>query len=144
MNYILMHRKIPVAVIEIDEEITVITKIKDVLAPEHLPVGILTRDNIPDSRSLYKWWSGRSIPSTRQKIRGALENMNVSSRKLLLKSFSLSLSDQYWLNPFDNPLNWEGVNFFDNTFSEDVGDILFGKEIKDGIDFISPDNTTDG
>ena len=42
-------------------------------------------------------------------------------------------------------MNWSDVNFFDNPFSEDVGDILFGLHPKaDGVDMSSPDNTSDG
>lgn len=42
-------------------------------------------------------------------------------------------------------MKWENINFFDNEFSDDVGDILFGKnKKKDDIDFCSPDITTDG
>lgn len=37
------------------------------------------------------------------------------------------------------------VNFFDNDFSEDVGDILFGKaKDSENISLNSPDNTSDG
>lgn len=41
---------------------------------------------------------------------------------------------------------WQDINFFYNPFSEDIGDILIGKEGKEGIgvDFHSPDNTSDG
>ena len=61
----------------------------------------------------------------------------------------MSLSDHYWLRPCDNELSnttlYENVNFFDNDFSEDVGDILLGlKEETDNINFWSPDNTTNG
>lgn len=37
------------------------------------------------------------------------------------------------------------VNFFDNDFSEDIGDLLFGTNGKNsGFDLSSPDNTSDG
>ena len=37
------------------------------------------------------------------------------------------------------------LNFFENGFSEDVGDVLLGKAEKNGhFDFSSPDNTSDG
>ena len=42
-------------------------------------------------------------------------------------------------------MKWEDVNFFDNEFSDDIGDVLFGTSTKSsGFDFYSPDNTSDG
>ncbi len=65
--------------------------------------------------------------------------------KLLVHSLGLSLSDQYWICPKDSKLVWDDINFFRNSFSEDIGDILFGADKKANIlDFSSPDNTTDG
>lgn len=59
--------------------------------------------------------------------------------------FALSLSDQYWLNPAEQPLEWRKVNFYHNDFSEDVGNILFGQiPERDSIDLVSPCNTSDG
>ena len=42
-------------------------------------------------------------------------------------------------------VSWNNVNFYDNPFSDDIGDVLFGKPIsvKD-ISFFSPDSTTNG
>lgn len=59
--------------------------------------------------------------------------------------FALSLSDQYWLNLAEQPLEWRKVNFYHNDFSEDVGNILFGQiPERDSIDLVSPCNTSDG
>ena len=64
---------------------------------------------------------------------------------LLTNSLGLSLSDQYWIRPQGSDISWEDVNFFDNPFSEDVGDLLFGHHVGEGeIDLNSPDNTSDG
>ena len=64
---------------------------------------------------------------------------------LLTKCFGLSLSDHYWLRPKSAPLEWSAVNFFENPFSEDVGNALFG-QVPDSkaISLMSPDNTSDG
>jgi len=66
--------------------------------------------------------------------------------ELLSKCYGLSLSDQYWICPLDSNLKWTDINFFENTFSGDVGDILFGHEPSDDeqINLMSPDNTSDG
>jgi len=146
MYYILTHRKTAVAEIEIDEETAVISKIGTVFAPEHIPVGIRFKNSRPNRGDLNDWWHGRSIPASRQNIREAIDRLGVSSAgKLITKCFGLSLSDQYWANPVNAPLYWEKVNFFDNPFSEDVGNILFGDAAPEGkINLVSPDNTSDG
>jgi hypothetical protein len=65
--------------------------------------------------------------------------------ELLTKCFGLSLSDHYWIKPSGSSMKWEDVNFFDNDFSDDIGDVLFGTNTKSsGFDFHSPDNTSDG
>jgi len=146
MEYTLTHQNIAVADIVIDEETASISSIGDVFEPERLPIGISFKDGRPYRSDLNDWWHGRSIPASRQNFRKAMEDLGVSSAgKLLTKCFGLSLSDQYWVNPVANPLKWEDVNFFDNPFSEDVGDALFGKKpLSKALDLASPDNTSDG
>jgi len=146
MNYILMHRKTPVAEIEIDTETVAISKIGNVFASDHIPIGIDSENGEPNRRSLDDWWRGRSIPASRQNLTEAMENLGIlSSEELLTRCFGLSLSDQYWVNPMKNLLKWDDINFFDNSFSEDVGNALFGKmEQGEDIDLTSPDNTSDG
>jgi hypothetical protein len=99
-----------------------------------------------DRAALNSWWTSRAIPASRSGLRDALEALKISSPVLLLtKCFGLSLSDQYWVNAAAKPVRWEDVNFFENSFSEDVGDALFGKAREGGeISLVSPDNTSDG
>jgi len=141
-----MHKKIPVADIEIFSETGTIIKIEKVYNIEHLPVGIkINEDGKISIKSFNEWWLGRSIPASRSGIRDALEAMNISSTNMLLeKCFGLGLSDQYWINNPQKPLEWERINFFENPFSKDVGNALFGKVSDEEIDLISPDNTSDG
>jgi len=145
MLYTLMHKKIPVADVEIDSETANILSIPKLHSMEHIPIGIEAKDGVVSRKSLNDWWLGRSIPASRSGIREALEAMNVSSTKMLLeKCLGLGLSDQYWINNPQKPLEWERINFFENAFSEDVGNALFGKTPNTEIDLFSPDNTSDG
>ena len=149
MKYTLMHKNIAVADIEIDEAIGGISVIDNLSAKEHLPIGVvhpLHHSEIIDRYALNKWWAGRSIPASRMGIEDALEKLGVYNSKLLLtKCFGLSLSDHYWIKPYGSDMTWEEVNFFDNDFSDDIGDVLFGTGDKSaGFDFLSPDNTSDG
>ena len=146
MKCTLMHRRVEVAKLELDDETGIIQKIESVMSAEHLPVGVPVKNGIADRHELNKWWADRSIPASRSGVREALETLNLTDTKILLiRCFGLSLSDQYWIRPEGTGLTWEKINFFDNPFSDDMGDVLFGKPKKnEDFDFSSPDNTSDG
>lgn len=146
MKYILMHKNISVALLELDESTGFIRKIDKLYDEKHLPYGVKVKNKIADRAALNDWWVDRSIPASRSGIVRALEILNLSStRMLLLRCFGLSLSDQYWIKPDGSDLSWSKINFFENGFSEDIGDVLLGKTDKNGnFDFSSPDNTSDG
>lgn len=142
----LMHKRLAVAELELDEATGFIQRIDNVLMPEHLPVGTCSFNGTVDRAALNEWWTDRSIPASRSGIREALETLDVASTSLLLlRSYGLSLSDHYWICPQGAGFTWDQVNFFDNPFSADMGDVLFGRPKKEtGFDFSSPDNTSDG
>jgi len=147
MDCTLMHKNIPVLDMQIDEETGYVAKLNDVYNINHLPLGIIVFKTRVDRKALNDWWTGRSIPASRDGIRDALETLGVYSTALLLsKCYGLSLSDQYWIRPKDSNLTWEKVNFFQNDFTLDIGEILFGREPADphNISLMSPDNTSDG
>ncbi len=146
MKCVLMHKRIPVAEIEIDNDSGSIQKIGTVYNDLHLPVGVPVKHGIADRAALNEWWGDRSIPASRSGVLEALEALNLSNTKsLLTRCYGLSLSDQYWICPDGSDLIWDNINFFSNSFSDDIGDILFGAgRKKDPLDFSSPDNTSDG
>lgn len=146
MKYVLMHKNIAVALLDLDEGTGFIKKINELYEEKHLPYGVKVKNGIADRAALNDWWVDRSIPASRSGIVRALEVLNLpSTRMLLLRCFGLSLSDQYWIKPDGSDLEWSKLNFFENGFSEDVGDVLLGKAEKNGhFDFSSPDNTSDG
>lgn len=146
MEYLLMHKDLPVLEMELDEATGAIFRIGEIYEPKHIPVGIGAAGSVVDRASLNHWWQGRSIPASRSGIRNALEHLHVSTPQMLLtKCFGLSLSDRYWVKPDDREMRWADINFFDNVFTEDVGNILFGMmPTREEIDLLSPDNTSDG
>ncbi|GLB31620.1 hypothetical protein LAD12857_35430 [Lacrimispora amygdalina] len=145
-QYILMHKNIPVADIELDEASSAISAIGHIYEAPHVPVGISVKKGVIDRSALNEWWRGRAIPASRAGIKNALAELNVSTtQKLLEKCLGLSLSDQYWICPSGSGIQWSQVNFFDNPFSEDMGNILFGQgSSSDHMSLMSPDNTSDG
>jgi hypothetical protein len=145
-DYMLMHKEIPVAQIQLDSVTTSIASIGVVQNPEHVPVGISMKKGKIARADLHNWWVGRAIPASRSGLNYTLERLGFSSSLALLdKCLGLSLSDQYWICPVDQTISWSDVNFFHNTFSEDVGNALFGHfDRENEINLMSPDNTSDG
>lgn len=143
MNYLLCHKDIEVLNFEIQND--EIYGINEIYNEEHVPL-FLKSKNIPNKvMALKEWWKGRCIPASRQnldRLLMVLEGNNLNS--LIIKSLGLSLSDQYWIKPENSSLKWKDVNFYENDFSLDVGNLFFGLKVKEDIDFISPDNTSDG
>ena len=145
-----MHKNIPVAEIVISEITGGIEKKGIIYNKSHLPIGTAipygnNKGNLvlPD---LHKWWVSRCIPASRDGLRDVLDALGGSVELLLTKCYGLSLSDQYWVCPAYSGLRWEDINFFENEFSNDVGEILFGHEPlnPDRVDFKSPDITSEG
>ena len=144
-KYVLMHKEVAVAGVELDEATGLITAVYDVSNAAHLPLGVSVRKGIADRAALNEWWMGRAIPASRAGLRHVLEELNIATpQRLLEKCLSLSLSDQYWICPKDSRLCWKAVNFFENPFSGDVGEMLFGGAAGEKPDLMSPDNTSDG
>lgn len=151
MDCTLMHKHIPVVDMTISMYNGNIEKHGAIHNPAHLPLGTTVASGKDAGRivplQFNDWWIGRSIPASRDGIREALETLEVPNTALLIsKCCGLSLSDQYWICPANSGLTWETVNFFQNGFSKDIGEILFGHDPKDpdSINLMSPDNTSDG
>ncbi len=146
MQCTLMNKNTPVVQIQIDDDTAAIVKVTKALELAYLPIGIDFKTGIPNKKELNEWWYGRSIPASRSGIREALVKLEIShTEQLLAKCYGLSLSDQYWMKPDNTSLEWSNINFFENSFSDDVGNILFGQPAEnETIDLMSPCNTSDG
>ena len=145
LQYELMHKEVKVAVLSLSEDDGSIQDTKSICSIQHMSVGTV-RSGILDGKAFKHWWRGRSIPASRNGLKEVLDALNVSYSTLLIeKSMGLSLSDQYWIRPIGSDISWHDVNYFDNAFSEDMGDMLFGiGRVSDDMDLSSPDNTSDG
>ena len=145
-NWTLMHKNIVVANLVIITETGWISQVTDTFNLEHAPVGTVKQAQI-DRSELNKWVKGRSIPASRQNLELLFEALDIfNSAALTFESYGLSLSDQYWIKPVGMDSTWESVNYFENEFSDDIGEILFqNKDASDfNVDMSSPDNTLDG
>jgi hypothetical protein len=142
----LKHKDVDVIEVELDDGGS-IAIVETIFNAAHLPIGTVGDKGV-DVRELKDWWSGRSIPASREGLRELLQSVGLYlPQQLLDKSFGLSLSDQYWICPKGEALKWSNINFFHNVFSDDVGDLLFGRtgiKDKNAVSLFSPDNTSDG
>lgn len=77
-----------------------------------------------------------------------LTKLNISApTELLDKAFGLSLSDQYWIKPYNSRIEYKDINFFEHDFKDtEFIDATFSNntETSAKISLISPNNTTDG
>lgn len=138
-----MHKNVSVADVMLNDD-GYLLDVVCVNNSDHMPIGTVDSSGI-NVNDLRVWWTGRSIPASRSELRILLDSLDIRDAKILLtKSFGLSLSDQYWIRNSGSCVRWEDVNFFDNGFSDDIGNILFGKQMSGEINLSSPDNTSDG
>lgn len=128
-KYILMNKNIALAQIILSDD----GKIYDLLEIYNIkafPVGIICNDikmsNKDIQNNLAEWWQGRAIPASRQGLFSVLQEFNIERSSILaMKCFGLSLSDQYWIKPINSKLTWDKINFFNNRFSNDIGEAFF-------------------
>ena len=86
-------------------------------APELLPLSLKQRCTSEDFR---KWLKARSIPDERE---GLDEIKKDFGEEWLHNKNYASLSDQYWIKWRTE--TWKKINFFNNTYDRDVGDMVF-------------------
>ena len=155
MKCILMNKNTKILVAEYNEYSNFFDEIYEVINIEFAPYIVRSYyiENDINSSSfkmnLSQWFKGRGIPSWRDKLDLLLHRLNISTQNELLdKAFGLSLTDQYWLKPYDLDINYEDVNFFDNDFeySEFMSASLSKNSnvVTNEESLKTPNNTTDG
>ena len=118
--FVLKHKDLDVAMVQMDVMTGVLERVLAVYLPEEMPPGISE-----DGRNLWDWWRLRGIPDSRAGFRQVLDRLNESTgQSLMLASYGLSLTDHYWMQPLGQELYWKDLNFFDNDFSDDLGNLL--------------------
>lgn len=144
-----MNKDTEVMKLEFEEEKNLFNKVIQIKNIEYAPLSIYKtyQDNKDVLTEVNKWFKGRNIPVWRDGLFYLLKKLDVKTVDgLLMKSYALSLSDQYWIKPCESKLKYKDVNFFDNDFEySDFLDITFSNtNIKRKINLMTPNNTTDG
>ena len=152
MKCILMNKNTEVIILEYNTILNGFSEVYELKNIEYAPLIIFNsyKENNNDDiilTNLSEWFKGRGIPSWRDELDLLLSRLNITTpRELLDKAFGLSLSDQYWIKPYDSDILYNDINFFEHDFEDsDFVDLTFGSNISvDKINLMSPNNTTDG
>ena len=120
-EYYLMHKDIPVCLMEISDEgiLGKVRRNKDTAS--HFPLG-----GQMNNTKFHEWWRDRAIPKTRHGAKAALQQLGYSSTSsALVNNLALSLSDCYWIRPRDENITWSDVSLFTNDFVDTFGELTF-------------------
>lgn len=149
-----MNKNTEVLVCEYNTNLNVFDKMYEIINIDYAPLILKKyyeedKDTLALLRRLTEWFKGRGIPSWRDKIDLLLHRLNIeTAEELLDKAFGLSLSDQYWIKPYDSNLKYDDINFFDNDFDYaeflEASLSLNSKIVKKETSLKTPNNTTDG
>lgn len=155
MKCILMNKNTEVLLTEYESGLGVFTKIIEVYNIDYSPYilkSFYEKDDInnnPFRTNLSDWFKGRGIPSWRDKLDLLLHRLGIiAPSELLDKAMGLSLSDQYWLKPYNSNIEYDDINFFDHDF--DYSEFMEASLSKNSKTIVkeaslkTPNNTTDG
>ena len=146
MKCILMNKNTEVLVAEyntVSKFFDRIIEVKNIDYAPYILKSFYVKDDInatPFRTNLSEWFRGRGIPSWRDQLDLLLHRLDIA--------FGLSLSDQYWLKPFNSNIKYDDMNFFDHDFDYaeflEASLSLNSKIVKKETSLITPNNTTDG
>ena len=123
-EYYLMHKDIPVCLMEISDDGTLGSVRRNEAASAHFPLG-----GQMNNMKFHEWWRDRAIPKTRHGARSALQRLGYSStNSALVNNLALSLSDCYWIRPREEKLTWKDTNLFTNDFVDTFGEITINQD----------------
>lgn len=141
--YVLKHKDLDVAMVQVDLTTGKIEYVLAVYLPEELPLGYSE-----DGKDIMDWWQSRAIPDSRRGIQRVLNYLQEGSNlSLMLSAYGLSLTDHYWMQPIGETLYWKDLNFFENVFSDELGALLTDSDQVDvdgNISKFSPSSSVNG
>jgi len=123
-EYYLMHKDIPVCLMEVANDGSIGHIRRNEKASAHFPLGGQMND-----MKFHEWWRDRAIPKTRNGARTALQRLGyTSTNNALVDNLALSLTDCYWIQPRGEGLTWSDTNLFTNDFVDAFGDITINAD----------------
>lgn len=123
-EYYLMHKDIPVCLMEISDD-GILGKVRrNEEAAEHFPLG-----GQMNNMKFHDWWRDRAIPKTRHGAKSALQRLGyTSTNSALVNNLALSLSDCYWIKPRGETMCWKDTNLFTNDFVDTFGELTINRD----------------
>ena len=146
-KYVLMYKNVEVLITEYNHDSHTFKKINVIKNLDYTPISFLNnylyrRDMRP---FLNEWFKNRSIPFWRDGINLLMKKCRImETEDLLFKNYACSLSEHYWLRPYNSQVKYEKINFFDNDFEDNKDYWFFNEEKKLKPNLKSPDNTLIG
>ena len=123
-EYYLMHKDIPVCLMEISDDGVLGRVRRNEAAAAHFPLG-----GQMNNMKFHEWWSDRAIPKTRHGAKSALQKLGyASTNSALVNNLALSLSDCYWIQPRGKNLTWKNINLFTNDFVDTFGELTINRD----------------
>ena len=123
-EYYLMHKDIPVCLMEISDNGILGNVRRNEAAAAHFPLG-----GQMNNMKFHDWWRDRAIPKTRHGVKTALQKLGYTSTgSVLVNNLELSLSDCYWIKPRGSELTWKDTNLFTNDFVDTFGDVTLNRD----------------
>ena len=123
-EYFLMHKDIPVCIMNISDDGSLGNFKKNNAAAAHFPIG-----GQMNEMKFHEWWRDRAIPKTRNGAKSALQRLGYeSTNSALVDNLALSLSDCYWIQPRGEGLTWADVNLFTNDFVDTFGELTINRD----------------
>ena len=123
-EYYLMHKDIPVCLMEISDDGILGNVRRNEAAAAHFPLG-----GHMNNMKFHDWWRDRAIPKTRHGVKNALQKLGYTSTgSVLVNNLALSLSDCYWIKPRGSELTWKDTNLFTNDFVDTFGDVTLNRD----------------
>ncbi len=117
-----MNKNTEVLVIEYNTNYNIFDRMYEIVDIDYAPLILRNyyveeKDELLLLNRLTEWFKGRGIPSWRDKLDLLIHRLGIeNAEELLNKAFGLSLSDQYWLKPFNSNLSYPEINFLENDF----------------------------
>ena len=140
-DYTLMNGNYPVMRFSFDERDQSFIP-REVIDANRAPIGTVTRTGAGSASGLRRWWEHRSIPDGRRGLDRKLTELGLEEPMLIpFRNLGLSLSDQYWIVPAGEDLDWAQVNYFQNDFGNES---RRWDEWLSEVGLSSPDNTSEG
>lgn len=104
-NYILMHKDVQCGAIAVDRDSGALVEFA---AKEKKYLPFLGG---ADLKHMKIWWKHRAVPGTRKDMEMVIRQAGcISNEGYLAKNLALSITDTYWICPFDIDLSWEDIN----------------------------------